>query len=1085
MEWRKLWKDWLGESDLSVRLFSETDEQNLAPVLLRCSAAARAPLLVICPNMDQAEYIYADLLRWNEQLDMRRSLLFLPEAAENGRFIPENEADRVKALYQIVDGDAPDIIIASITAVLAPLPPRDKFARSEMLLRVGAQVDYNELLAWLVEMDYDDEFEVFTQGEFSRRGGIIDVFSPACEFPVRIEFWGNDIESMREFTPDTQRSVREVQEYRLIPRSSSLNETENDSDFFDYATWIHPFLALVHPAMCADHLQRFDINDRAPRWEDILTQYSASGKMFSLLDTTEGGTTPGAVPAGCFPAVAHLRQVMPDEIAGDGIEILRQLMIEQINQWLDTGYQVTLLARDEASREHIDSWRHENALKNAALHTDVADLVHGLILPAEKQVFLTEKEVFAARPAKRTSAMPLPRVKRNFIDSADEEVFKADVDEGDMVVHIVHGIGIFRGIREVERRGTLREVMVLEYRDGAMVYVPVCQASLISKYIGAGSGSVKLHKLGCKSWLKSKIDAEKAVRDFALDMLKVQALRSSAEGIAFPADDLQQRIFEDAFPYEDTPDQVRTSIDIKNDMCAPRPMDRLLCGDVGYGKTEVAIRAAFKAVMAGKQVALLVPTTILAQQHYYSFCERFAGYPVIIDMLSRFRSRAEQNEIIQRLREGTVDIVIGTHRLVQDDIEFARLGLAIIDEEQRFGVGHKEKLKNYRATVDVLTMTATPIPRTLYMSMSGVRDLSTIVTAPSQRLPVHTVVARQDDAVVQSAIRQEVQRGGQVFYLHNRVKTIDRLAEKFRQAMPDIRFGVGHGQMNEDELELVMAGFLAGRIDVLICTTIIESGLDIPNANTIIIERADRFGLAELYQLRGRVGRWTRQAYAYLLLPESNIISSDARKRLSAIRRFTHLGAGFKLALRDLEIRGAGNLLGAEQSGHINSIGFDLYCQLLKSTVGQLKGESQEVLPEVDMTIDFLDFAHQAAEGNVAAGFPPDYISCERLRIEAYRRLSNMSALEQVDALAEECEDRYGKLPESAVNMFDVTRIRIMAAHCGFHAVKVVDGKIFLECGREVYRLNGKIPFINAKQNAKYKLHDLKQIVELVYNQHK
>jgi len=482
---------------------------------------------------------------------------------------------------------------------------------------------------------------------------------------------------------------------------------------------------------------------------------------------------------------------------------------------------------------------------------------------------------------------------------------------------------------------------------------------MVSRYIGS-QATVTLHKIGGRKWVTAKIEAVKAVRDFAADMLRFQAVRNSTEGTVFPEDDLEQRVFEDAFPYEDTVDQKRAVIEIKADMHKSRPMDRLLCGDVGYGKTEVAIRVAFKAVMAGYQVAILVPTTVLAQQHYYSFTERFAQYPIVIEMLSRFRSPVEQKQIIEKMRSGGIDIIIGTHRLIQEDVGFAKLGLVIIDEEQRFGVKHKERLKHFRTAVDVLTMSATPIPRTLYMAMTGARDLSTIMTAPGLRLPIQTIVSHYDEKFVVESIRKEIRRGGQVFYIHNRIKTIQETADNLKRLLPEVKFAVGHGQMEEEELETAMTRFLSGKIDVLVCTTIIESGLDIPNANTIIIERADRFGLAELYQLRGRVGRWNRQAYAYLLLPQEQVISSDARKRISAIRRYTHLGAGFRLALRDLEIRGAGNLLGAEQSGHINTIGFDLYCQLLRSEVSRMSGGEDEFLPTVDVAIEFVDFAHEA-----------------------------------------------------------------------------------------------------------------------------
>ena len=1078
-DWRDCWTRWLMSGGGQRHNFSEVDEEAAAPLLLRCLALTHAPILAVCPTMTMAEQLYAELQCWCGYFELQASLRYLPDAAENRQFIPENEIERIRVLHETLKGRA-DITVASVVSLLTVVPPPAQLSEREIVLRPAMRLPFNDFLERLVEMDYDDEFEVCTKGEFARRGGIVDVFSPAHEFPVRIEFWGDDIESLREFNPETQRSLREIEEYRLIPRSSFRRTDETGVDYFAYMEPYDPDLAVLFPEECLRQLERFAEPEHYHYWQQRFAAFPPEHR-FLFLDPVESSSWSDAEPAGCYPAVAHLRKALPEELAGDGLEIMKQMMAEQVAQWVETGYRVTLLGRDEATFVHLQHWCEENQLDSPQIEIGSGMFPHGLILPEGPAAFLTEKEIFATQPMRKNTVMPVSR--RRFNEAAEEEVFKADIDEGDLVVHLGHGIGIFRGIREVERRGACREVMVIEYQDQALIYVPVWQAALVSKYIGARAGSVALHKLGGKTWMKAKIEAERSVRAFALDMLRVQALRSSAVGFAFPPDDLSQRVFEDSFPYEDTADQVKAVADIKHDMCEAQPMDRLLCGDVGYGKTEVAIRAAFKAVMAGKQVAVLVPTTVLAQQHYYSFRERFAGYPVIIEMLSRFRSKSEQNEVIFRLKQKKVDIVIGTHRMVQDDIEFADLGLVVIDEEQRFGVTHKEKLKSFRSMVDVLTMTATPIPRTLYMSMSGLRDLSTIVTAPNLRLPVHTVVVHYDEKFIDDAIRKEVQRGGQVFYLHNRVKSIDETADRMRERMPDIRFGVGHGQMDEDELEQSMAEFLAGQIDVFICTTIIESGLDIPNANTIIIERADRFGLAELYQLRGRVGRWNRQAYAYLLLPKGDIITNDARKRLAAIRRYTHLGAGFKLALRDLEIRGAGNLLGAEQSGHINNVGFDLYCQLLRSTIGQLKGEAGTVLPEVDLFLEFVDFAHVAEEGKVAAGFPPDYINSERLRIEAYRRLGNMFSEEQVALFEQELEDRYGKLPEAAKNMLTVARIRIAAAETGFHSLKVQDNKILLENRKGVFRFeSGRLPILDARNPAKYKLDHVLQMLQTIHS---
>ena len=1076
MNWREIWKQWLmTEAVMPIRQAGVEDE-TLAPLVLRARTSLKRPLLVVCPLLTTAEELADSLLIWQRELDLPFSIRYLPEAAEHGRYLPENESDRVRILHETLAGPA-DITITSLNAMLNPVPPPEQLAAAEIILRPGMSISFNELLEKLVEFDYDDEFEVCVKGEFSRRGGIVDIFSPAHDVPVRVEFWGDDLESLRPFSPESQRSDGTIDEYRII-RRSGLGEDGDTADYFSYIEHYQLGLVTVYPEQCRLHLDRFGSPEQLSRWEYILSHAPAT---VNLLDAIEAAAAPDAVFSGCSPAITHLKKILPEEISGGGADVLQRLTAEQIRQWLDCGYRFVLLGRDTQTCEHLRNWCEEYQLPTSNIEIAVAALPYGIIAPSLELVFLTEKELFAARQIRRATILSSTPA-RQFNDTPDEEVFRADIDEGDLVVHIIHGIGIFRGIREIERRGIVREVMVLEYQEGARLHVPVWQAGMVSKYIGAKAGSVKLHKIGSKKWLQSKLDAERSVRAFAIDLLKIQALRAAAGGNAFPPDDLTQRMFEDAFPYEETADQLKSTAEIKADMCASRPMDRLLCGDVGYGKTEVAIRAAFKSVAAGKQVAIMVPTTVLAQQHYYSFCERFAGYPILIETISRFKTRSEQTEILHRLREGKIDIIIGTHRMVQDDVEFHDLGLVVIDEEQRFGVKQKEKLKSLRATVDILTMTATPIPRTLYMSMSGIRDLSTIITAPGVRLPVQTIVAQYDEEFICSAIRREVQRGGQVFYLHNRVKSIEDLTDHLRRLMPDIRFGHGHGQMDEDDLEEVMEDFLTGNIDVLVCTTIIESGLDIPNANTIIIERADRFGLAELYQLRGRVGRWNRQAYAYLLLPKGDIITSDARKRLAAIRRYTHLGAGFKLALRDLEIRGAGNLLGAEQSGHINSIGFDLYCQLLRNTVSQLKGEMPQVLPEVDLNLDFIEFAHQADEQHAAAGIPPELIPCERLRIEAYRRLSNMTSSADVDAFRDELEDRFGRLPEPVGNMLKVTRIRILTAQSGFTSLSIQNHKIILENAKGVFRRNGLIPTLNPNDSPAWKLDHLLQQIELISN---
>jgi transcription-repair coupling factor (superfamily II helicase) len=1076
MEWRKKIKEWLTGNDFIYDSVQNVDEAVLAPLILRQAIGAEhKPMLVVLPVLSLADKVNAEIASWASEFELPLKQLYLPETHSGKAFSPENEAARAKVLYEALEGDF-DLVIGSVTAFHTPVPRPSDLKASELLLKSGMFIPYDDLISKLIELDYDDEFEVNVEGEFSRRGGIIDIFSPNSNYPARIEFWGDQIESIRSFNPDTQRSTGQLDDYLIISRVN-INSEENNFDFFDFTQELDCSLLTVFYEQCYEHLLKYTNKDDAERFEKQVKSFK-SGKLLKFLDIAEETTSPKTIMVECFPAVAHLKSGLPAEALDGGMEMLREMIARQLHQWINTDYEVSLLGFDENARQHIHNWCEEFELDFEKITLDTGVLPGGLIFPEQKTVFLTERELFTADIFKKKSSLPV--VKEAKTRMAEEEIAAcADLDEGDYAVHLVHGIGRFKGIREMSLRGVTREVMVLEYRDNAQLYVPLYQAGLVSRYIGS-QAKVTMDKLGGQRWMKTKIGTARAVRDFAADLLHFQAMRNASEGIEYPEDDLEQRIFEDAFPFEATPDQARAIKEIKADMHKSRPMDRLLCGDVGYGKTEVAIRMAFKAVNAGYQVMFLAPTTVLAQQHYYSLMERFAEYPFTIDMLSRFRSKTRQAEIVAKMKTGGIDIVVGTHRLFQDDVHFSKLGLVIVDEEQRFGVKHKEKIKRFRASVDVLTMSATPIPRTLYMAMVGARDLSTIMTAPGARLPIKTSVSPYSESFICDCIKNEVKRGGQAFFIHNRVKTIESVMERFSKLLPDVTFAIGHGQMDENELEFVMARFLAGKIDVLICTTIIESGLDIANANTIIIERADRFGLAELYQLRGRIGRWNRQAYAYLLLPKHNIVGSDARKRLSAIRRYTHLGAGFRLALRDLEIRGAGNLLGAQQSGHINAVGFDLYCQLLTSEIAKLQGKEVEFLPEVDINIDFIHFAHEAPEESLAAGFPPEYIPSERLRVDAYRRLAVISSECGIDDFRDELEDRYGNLPEQAKNMLTITLIKIFAAKRGYTTVQVQEGKVYFRNFRKIFRRNGMLPIVNYKNSPYVRLQNLLDVAKLL-----
>jgi transcription-repair coupling factor (superfamily II helicase) len=694
-----------------------------------------------------------------------------------------------------------------------------------------------------------------------------------------------------------------------------------------------------------------------------------------------------------------------------------------------------------------------------------------------KLAVVTDAEIFGRYKIQRPRRLKSPHAlaTRSALD-----IDFTDLEEGELVVHLQYGIGKFLGLKNLPAasRPTLdappaeTECLVIEYAasgpadESPKLYVPVSEAHLVSKYVGAGKAHPPLNTLGGTRWMKAREQAERAVRDVAAELLRIQAVRETQSGHSFKADTPWQREFEDAFIYEETPDQLTAIEQTKADMEKPKPMDRLICGDVGFGKTEVAIRAAFKAVMDGKQVAVLVPTTVLAQQHFNNFRERMADYPMRIELLSRFRTRREQARVVRDLAAGAVDMVIGTHRIVQDDIAFKDLGLVVIDEEQRFGVLHKEKFKRLRTLVDVLTLSATPIPRTLYLALTGARDMSTIQTPPHDRLPVETTVTEYDERIIRDAILRELSRGGQVFFLHNRVMTIDTMRAKLQTLVPNARIVVGHGQMDADTLEEVMTTFVNGEADILLSTTIIESGLDIPNANTIIIDRADRFGLSDLYQLRGRVGRYKHQAYAYLLLPRHARLLTDVRKRISAMKQYASLGSGFKIAMRDLEIRGAGNLLGSEQSGHITAVGFELYCQLLKQSVSSLKGEKMKPRVEVAVKLDFL------AEKSL----PENYIGESHHRIEIYRKLAQANEKSALENLQKELRDRFGPLPPPVELLLQVAELKILASDKSVTVIEVASDKLMLTRNGDYITLGGKFPRLTKKE-PKARLKEIKRLL--------
>ncbi len=1072
VNWRKILKKYLADSTAAAVSRGGVDPGTVALPLLRAAVSGNSPLIAALPELNLVDRVVAEIEALNRELEIDLKMLVIPESGRGKLLFPGGESRRARALNSALNGRF-DLVIGSIHALLAPAPPPEETRDAQLVLVPGMEIPIGELVEKLVRLDYDDEYEVSVAGEFARRGGIVDIFSPAHDAPCRIEFFGDEIDSMRTFSPESQRSTGSVSEYRVIGRAGITAGGAADADLFCYFAHRNWRLLTVYPESCLDRLEKYASPEVCRRWETLWEEKEAAQEAMAFYDAASEAYHPEAEAADVFPAAGEIAGEIGESAKAGAEELRRQMLLGNLRRAADSGMRVVALAPHPENLPALEAWCTRNELAVCHPSFDVAGIGAGFSLPAEQLLLITEKELITAGFSRegRTAEGEVPApVSADPAAVPVPEFSLADLDEGDYAVHIDHGIGIFRGFRTLTSRGVSREVLVIEYADNQILYVPLLQAHKVSRYLGS-PGKVTLHRLGGVRWSRDKESARRSVRSYVADMLRLQAMRQAAPGIVFPPDTAETRAFLRAFPFNDTPDQCRSTAEIRADMESPRPMDRLLCGDVGYGKTELAMRAVFKAVSAGYQVAILAPTTVLAQQHYYSFRERFAAYPYTIDVLSRFRSASEQNEIIRRLGNGGIDIIIGTHRLCNPELKFHNLGLVVIDEEQRFGVKHKERLRRFRAEVDVLTMSATPIPRTLYLAMAGARDLSTLMTAPKLRLPVKTVIAPEEDRLVVQAIEAELARGGQVYYLHNRVRTIEEVAKKLRSLLPDVRFAVAHGQMPEEELEAVMTSFLEGKIDCLVCSTIIESGLDVPNANTIIIERADRFGLAELYQLRGRVGRWKHQAYAYMLLPKSQLVTSDARKRLSAIRRCSNLGAGFQLALRDLEIRGSGNLLGAEQSGHLNTIGFDLYCHLLKQEVGKLRGEKSEFLPEVEMAIDFISFTLTAPDGKLAAAFPPEYIGGDRLRLDAYRRLSALNSEEELADFAAELRDRYGKLPKCAETLLEVVRLRILAAQAGYEHFTVVDGRVTLNNpGGTIYRKKGLQPVIDYRNPPELRL---------------
>jgi transcription-repair coupling factor (superfamily II helicase) len=998
---------------------------------------------VIVPSDADAELLTSDArfflsaLEGLSDADVSRAVLPFPspEVDPYRGMTPHFQVSsaRARALHALATGHA-RIVVASAGGLLPRVSAPARVISTSMELAPGIEIPPHDLGALLADAGYRREDPVDQHGEYCVRGGVVDFFPAGDDFPVRVEFIGDSIESVRRYDPTTQRSIETLDRAGVMPLRDQLDEGLSDvradrsATLLDYLTRGRAWSVFIS--------EPEDVTVRAAkRIEQITGSYEDA--LARLPGTLVANPDELIVPLDHFaPLLEHAVSLEELGIESPGerarhiacqpaVEFRGRIVewVEEVRRSRERQDQVLFIAATHGRVERtvellrdydvvaVDLDRAEDA-HAAAVLVATGRLSRGFRLPEARLQLWAETDLFEEE--RRTQE------RRRAAKGAFLSDFR-DLKVGDHVVHVDHGIGVFVGLKQINVGADTQEFMELRYSGEDKLFVPVERLDLVQKYTGGARPS--LDKLGGVTWERAKTRVKKAMRDMAEELLKLYASRKSIPGHAFSPDTHWQQEFEDAFEFELTPDQQTAIADIKRDMEAPTPMDRLLCGDVGYGKTEVAVRAAFKAVMDGKQVAVLAPTTVLAFQHLKTLTRRFAGFPVNIDMVSRFRSKAEQKQTLADLAAGKLDIIVGTHRLLSKDVIFKDLGLLVVDEEQRFGVAHKERIKHLRKRVDVLTMTATPIPRTLNMSLVGIRDMSIIETPPKDRLAIQTTVAKFDAQIVARAIRSELDRGGQVYFVHNRVESIYSVANLITRLVPEARLGIAHGQMDEDALEKVMVDFVSQQHDVLLATTIIENGLDIPNANTMVINRADRYGLAQLYQLRGRVGRSDRPAYAYLLIPPEEALSPVARKRLAAIREFSDLGSGFRIAALDLEIRGAGNLLGGEQSGHIEAVGFDMYMKLLEDTVRELKGE------------DLEDERHATVNLRVDLRIEESYIPDMNQRLSVYRKVASARSDDELDKIVEEIRDRYGAPPATLLNLADYSRIRIMAGRLGIESL--------------------------------------------------
>jgi transcription-repair coupling factor (superfamily II helicase) len=1049
--------------------------------------------LIVLPSHREAEQVMEEICTYRAYPTLETTPSPTPESGIHffpswhrkifdGIAPPKNTvADRMRCLERLLQRER-SIVVTTTQAMLYKLPPQQHFADACRVLKLGDEIDPDDVAAMLIHGGYQSVELVEVKGEFARRGDILDVYPLTTDTPVRIEFFGDEIDTIRTFDPISQRSTASIQSVSLTPLREVLSEDislEHWRAQTDVLIQARPTPQLINAVReVTQHLtkstsqyplQDCPLNDAIEAFlpmlvpeTELLTDYLPDDTIVCLIepqwqqreasqmhertqelyqkkmDESSLMVPPESLLAPFevlraelerYPVIssslAPPREVTESQLAPLHFEMKPlalpsgnyQTIINQVKTWVVAGKRIHLFCETPQQAKRVTEILAERDLFPPDIDISVGAISEGFLNEQLDLMVISEDELFGNRQHRTIRHRP-PTDGSPILSLIDLKV-------GDYVVHVSHGVAIYDGIRRLAIDGKSQDFLILKYNDDNTLYVPTYQVDLVQKYIGSKDNAHKprVDRLGGTAWHRRKGRVKASIEQMADELLNLYALRQARKGYSFPAEVPWQTEFEALFPYQETDDQLQAIEDVKTDMEGERPMDRLVCGDVGYGKTEVALRAAFKALMAEKQVAILVPTTILALQHYDTFEKRFQSFPINIEMLNRFRTPREIKQIKERLAKGTIDVVIGTHSLLSKTVAFENLGLLIVDEEHRFGVKHKEKIKQFKETIDVLTLTATPIPRTLHMSLVGIRDFSVINTPPADRLPIQTYVMPYDSDVIREAITTELGRGGQVFFVHNRVQDIQSIALIIQELVPDARIAVAHGQMPERELETIMLEFVRHKHDVLVCTMIIESGLDIPNVNTILINRADALGLAQLYQLRGRVGRATTQAYGYLFYPQDRAITEGAQKRLRVIEEFTDLGSGFKIALRDLEIRGTGNILGAEQHGHIVTVGYELYCRLLEEAVMALKGEKVEETVETRINLP------------VEAYLPDDYVPDSRQKVSIYKKIAGLKDREALNELREELKDRYGAIPEPAEMLLEVADIKQLSQHLGITAI--------------------------------------------------